>query len=631
MSIALNTALANINPEKSRTERLMRDDKRMGEINRDLLLEEQMNQRYNEQIAQERERYNEKIKDLNWQDQEKIIAAHSERRAHIKEQIRKAGSLNAFMRRGGMKMLNKFQDDFVNSPELARARHNARERERLYAFQQKGIPVSRRSLAAWQAYEKGERDSFDVVPLEKVDLSEIQKSYTMAEAINPEDILKQYRPQIITNFQIEKPNMEITQENLMDYVNQTYGGIYGVKPVSYSNPKSTRSSRGSRRTGPTQREIDQNQRNVYTQNTMFISDANAGKDQMTGTPALTVEEGTLGKFMEQQGMFNMGLYQPQNLKSYNKEGLGFNEAYVVNEGTENVKKIVGVAPGVTVNEDGSISFNTQENNVFNQWGIQAGNNEQRGEFDNRNVNGKVRRLMTVKKRDNVYLRGDKSGIARNTLLMTAKDEELQEEMDFEEAQFIEENEGRDAVGAVMVAEVVDEEGKSYYIEVGNNAYQASQIKEIIGESGRVDDEAIESSVSSKKEQTEKHTAFIQNQVNAEDVKSALPLIENFALEQDFSVDANYVAPMVNAYADLLLFNLSEQEGWGPGEIPPGLRRKLIQDEVLPLLSMSIEKDDDLLSAMHNPTGSPMKQINRYMMNQSETLQEYYQYHRKGIK
>jgi len=184
MSLARNIALSKLDPSTSRTERMMRDQQRMAQMNQNWEKETQRNDQLRSEMHQRALEQEQRLKEFSIHDSRKIRESLKIERDKIYDLYKKVnGNSDMFFRKGGAELIRNYENSILTNDNIAKARHNAKENARFHEYQKAGIPISRNSRLAREAWNKGVIDTFDVTPLEKIDLLKLAEGYYTYEAV----------------------------------------------------------------------------------------------------------------------------------------------------------------------------------------------------------------------------------------------------------------------------------------------------------------------------------------------------------------------------------------------------------------------------------------------------------------
>lgn len=593
MSIALNTALENINPNETRFERLKRDEQRQAQLNQQIMVDDQMRQRNDQLLNEQYKLANEEMSKLDPLDQERVREQARKAREQLFNEFQKHGDVNRFMRAGGMRMVNEYVDNILGSDTMQKGRFNSMQAERLKQFQQAKIPVSKRSIAQYNAYRKGLRDNFEIVPLEKIDLSEIKKSYFNHEIIDPAAILREYRPQLIANYMIEY-DTDITpkQEDLEKYVNDNFGNVYGERPDYRAQQSGARTSGG--RSGANASNANKTVRRFGTM--MTTSLFNINKYDSSEYKLQYGDNGSLKKALEREELIPLKMVSSQALNTANSENMQLQEAYEIRglNGTQ-MLKAMQLSPGNS-EQGGTFAISTGDTRLYNAKGAQRTPNGETSDY------GGEEKDLTLKAKRVVFSKSMASMMTANgdrELLMFSRDPSLRKEQEDRFAQATDGSQAPDIRAGIFV-EAVDENGETYYIEYEGGAVEVSALNQTLGEYNVLTDEMRETQQLQASTQQAAYQQYLQNAGNTKDYHLTLGFVEDLANSKQIDIDVNFIAPLANSFADIAL------------SVNPELTREQAIRIGMNNLEIAAKEDDELHTILYGGVDNPTQALRNWM-------------------
>ena len=229
MEYAFSEAIAKIQPATKAAERMARDEDR-------LLRFKDMYERDADADALNAAKYEEfmggvdaQIGSLNEFAQEEMQALIKSKKDFIAEQVKKYGNMTQFMRNGGARMVQKYQNEILNSDEFRKHKKSTLALENVNNMVKNGMGdrISFRTLTEMQDYQAGLIDHFEFRAINPIKVPD--EKYWEDEEIAAKEILGEQRHQIVSNFAIEYPEREATESNLLNYTKRYIGPILGAR------------------------------------------------------------------------------------------------------------------------------------------------------------------------------------------------------------------------------------------------------------------------------------------------------------------------------------------------------------------------------------------------------------------
>jgi hypothetical protein len=628
MGLGVNAALSMINPNEGKVERMAREESRMANLNATIDRDREIQRRDEEQWNEREKELEIKMNEIAPQDQEKVRTQLKEARDQLYGEFKSAGSVSRFMRKGGMKMVQEYQNKFVNSSAMARGRQNAYQLTRMDEFNKNKIPISKRSQMEYNAWQNGKRDSFEVTPLQKIDLSELQKTKFTSQAIPPYQIMQQFKAEITANWLAETGSKSLpTDQALAEYTADNYGTIMGSVPdrfqtsERYNTNKNGRSS-SSNSSGGKSRTASGATRNQATMVLTSLSDINKLSEN-----GLKVEWGnntSAREALDRSGLVAAGIIDPRQVANPNSMDMSFQEGYEVKgfTGQEALKALGYTAIGKE-GEKVTYAINTGTHSIYNSKGISAANNEKDGlGIGAKEETVTAGKVMMVKKRNTMFMpgRNEAHQNSKSMLMMNSADSGEQKEIEERYNEDLEANGGQDEISLVQILELTDSSGHKYYMEIGNIPNEVDRMNTHFKDQLEMSDVIAESYDQNSSTINRKLKKDKINKINKEQYDQTLPQVNSWLNETMLPVDENFVAPLFNGLADFFNDQL---------EVPNSLSRKeIIEREVIPLMHQLMRDDDDFKQIFLNDQENPMKDLLSFVRTEMPEILNNLEYYTK---
>ena len=631
MGLGRNIALAKLDPAKSRTERMMRDDQRMAQMSDQYYKDQQVEAQFRaEQDARDKD-FDAKLKEIAPQDQARVVASLQTQRQEIKDGLAKVGGDHArFMRQGGAAKIQAYQDAVLNNEALAISRNNAREKAKLEAYEQQGLPISKKSRLQYQQWQAGKTDRFQITALEDINTLELSQNYYTDETIPTQEILKAYRNEITTNYLIENelnPGDEIDEGLLLNFTKQNYGQVRGRKtPTAGSSATGSGSSRSSS-SGNAKSASDGINVTKWGVTSTSLSTINRNQQSNDGS-SLRIsykEKDSLKKVLKDTGLVSQGLVNisQQNL-SYNKEGMRLHEGYVMQNVSAD-ELISGTKSGYFNAETGKYRVVVGGTNVYNSNGEQGLNAD--GEAVNIPTELTLGNVVITKVAQSLLLEGeDKDGKqARNMIIMEYEDKDVNQQLSDRMDQNAAMRNGDIELSAKVMVEAYDDDGNMYYIEVPDGPATVAGIDNAMGESGVLNDAYQQEALLTAPEKKELAKQSARNRVKKEDYFNSFKSVSTFTAKHDYEVDPYTIMPLANMLTDNLLANYqaTREDGY---VVTPEDRQQIMETQTFKIINAMAAEDDLLLAALYGYENNAKQVITDFVnTNMKDKIEDYKYY------
>jgi hypothetical protein len=395
MNYGLSSALAELKPAQRSSERFAQQQNQLMQLKQQFTADQIANAEaeaaYQEQLGLVQENVNL----LSETGRAEMQAVIDENKELIQKELSKYGNTSQFLRNGGARMLGEYKNRILADKRFTdhkQATEGLSQIQELLAAG-KGSMLSYRTLREMEQYKNGMISTFKPILVNPLTVPE--KKYYEDVPIEVQSMLDENRHQIISNFIMEYPDQEITEERLFNYTSMYYGAALGAKREQAAKIAARAKMQAN---GKMQDDYYMFSRNTTN---MFIKSRDEGTIPASGGTGL--KDWIFQGGHQQAVPFNF----QRKTKFETKTGNRPNEMYEMNKafGGAVWGKFADMS-GITQNEDGTYNF--EWNQVYDEDGIYGGGVRVYDDYiegGKTSLKGKFLGVYMVKGNEDVYNEG----------------------------------------------------------------------------------------------------------------------------------------------------------------------------------------------------------------------------------
>jgi len=399
-------------------------------------------------------------------------------KAELEKEMAKWGDVDQFMRNGGAAMVGKYKNNILRSEEFRghkQATDSLKQIDELI-IAGKGNMLSHSTMADMAKYRDGKIKTFKPTLITPLDVPD--KKYPEDLQIALKDFMGENYHAIRTNFAAEFPNVTPTEERLLNYTSQYYGGALGSK-IDQQKKQGKAGGAGKAMDDMMNQKLYMFSTNVKDLHKMSLEAANLGMGDMELRQQMIDKGYDLNVPIDLQTKYRFETASENTLAEHYQ-----------------MRKHMGMPLAKKVLEDYKTDeggYRVNINDLYDEYGIYGGGVQTRkkrsGKGEKEYVNGEVLGVFLTKGRKNAI--HDQTGEEQSVLFVNNKHKKGITEEGYK-------NKGEDQLTghAMTVIAMKDKDtGEVFYMEVDlGGADGAGLMESVWGDMDRMDDDKVRADI-----------------------------------------------------------------------------------------------------------------------------------------